>query len=446
MAERIAVPFAGEGSGVAGLTWGQRELWSGMCGQRTWMPIGGVTRLPAGTTVGSVVAELRFMMARYPSLRTRLRLPVGPDGVAGEPVQVLSADGEVVLEVVDTGGADPAEVAAAVRARYEADRYDFETDWPVRMAVVRHRGVLTHQVSVLCHLVADGFGTLAMLRDLAGPRPDPVPAGPGGATQPLEQARWQASPEGQRQSAASLRYWESLLWTVAPDRFPGSADPREPCQWELHLSSAALHLAVRVIAARTGLDSSPVLLGLFALALARVTGINPVVTRVVVSNRFRRGLTDTVSPVSQNGLCVIDVAGVTVDEAARRAARRAFVAYKHAYHDPWQMEELVDRVGRARGVTIDLSCYFNDRRFGGAAAETGPVPTAAAVTAARPATTVRWLGRYDHPERLFLHLNDASPSTVDISLFGNTRYLAPARLEELLRGLEDIAVDAAVAG
>jgi hypothetical protein len=266
MAERIVVPFAGEGSGVAGLTWGQRELWTGMCGQRTWMPIGSVTELPAGTTVASIVDELRFMMGRYPSPRTRLRLFGTLDG---EPEQVLSDAGQVVLEVVDTGGADPAGVAAAVRARYEATGYDFATDWPVRMAVVRHDGVLTHQVSVVCHLVSDGFGALAMRRDLAA-RQAGAAAGPGGATQPLDQARWQASPEGQRQSAASLRYWESLLWTVAPDRFPGSADPREPCQWELHLNSAAPHLAVRVITARTGLDSAAVLLGLFAVAVAAV--------------------------------------------------------------------------------------------------------------------------------------------------------------------------------
>ncbi len=446
MAERIVVPFAGEGSGVAGLTWGQRELWAGMCGQRTWMPIGSVSELPPGTTVASIVDELRFMMARYPSLRTRLRLSGTPDG---EPEQVLSDAGEVVLEVVDTEGADPAVVAAAVRARYEAAAYDFATDWPVRMAVVRHDGVLTHQVSVVCHLVSDGFGALAMRRDLAARRAGAgaaatgVPAGPHGATQPLDQARWQASPDGRRQSAASLRYWESLLWTVAPDRFRGSTDPREPCQWELHLNSAALHLAVRVIAARTGLASAPVLLGLFAVALARVTGVNPVVTRIVVSNRFRRGLADTVSPVSQNGLCVIDVAGVSVDEAARRAARRAFAAYKHAYHDPWQLAALADRIGRERGVTLDLSCYFNDRRFADGAERTGPVPTAAEVTGALPATRLRWLGRYDHPERLYLHLNEAPPSTVDISLFGNTRYVSPADLEALLRGMEDAAVHAA---
>jgi Condensation domain len=451
MAQRIIVPFTGTGTGIAGLTWGQRELWVGMCRQHTWMPIGAVRELPPGTTVESIVDELRYMMARYPSLRTRLRL--SPDA---PPHQVLAGSGEVTLEVVEAGGADPAEVAAEVMSRYERADHDFTADWPVRMAVVCRSSVPTHQVAIFCHLVMDGAGAQAMLADLARREPGTgTPPGPPGALQPLEQARWQDSPAGRRQCEAALRYWERLLWTIEPRRFPGSTDPRHPRQWEIGFTSPALHLAVRVICARTGLDSSPVLLGLFGVALARVTGIDPVVTQVVVSNRFRRGLAGTVSPVSQNILLAIDVAGASVDEAAGRAWRRILAGYKHGYYDPVRLEELVRRVGRERGVELDLSCFFNDRRLHrlagaeGAGAEGAgagaALPTAAQVTAALPATRLRWLGRYDRPERLFLSVNEAE-SAIDMSLYGNTEHLAPADLAALLRGMEEAAVTAVTGG
>src|SRR5689334_17346155 len=74
----ILVPFEGEGSGVAPMSWGQRELWGGMLSQRTWMPLATVLPLPAGTTVQDVVRDLRFTMGRYQSMRTRLRFE--PDG------------------------------------------------------------------------------------------------------------------------------------------------------------------------------------------------------------------------------------------------------------------------------------------------------------------------------------------------------------------------------
>ena len=101
------VPFHGAGSGVDELSWGQRELWGGMLRQRTWMPMGIVLALPEGSTLDGVVAELRFIMERYPSMRTRLLLRPG-----GPPQQVLAASGEVPLEVVDVpDGGDPAAVS-----------------------------------------------------------------------------------------------------------------------------------------------------------------------------------------------------------------------------------------------------------------------------------------------------------------------------------------------
>ncbi|MEU7875748.1 condensation domain-containing protein [Dactylosporangium sp. NPDC049140] len=438
MPETIMVAFRGAGGGVEELSWGQRELWNGMERQRTWMPMGIVLPLAAGATVADVAEELRFILERFPSMRTRLRLR--PDG---PPLQVLAGAGEVPLEVIDApDGADPAAVAAAVSARLHETAFDFERDWPVRTAVIRHRGALTHQVTVVCHLVNDGFGGLVLAERVgrwhrAGRRADGEPGG----LAPLEQARWQRSEAGRRQSASALRHWEKTLRAIEPRRFPGPVDARRPRHWQADFSSRALHLAAQTVARRTGTDRTTVLLTAFAAALSEATGIHPVVVRVVVSNRFRSALAEAVSPVSQPALCVLDVAGRPFDEAVALTGRRSLTAYKHAYYDPGDLDELIARVNRDRGEEVDIACYFNDRRPPGPA--DGPVPTAEEVRAALPETTFRWMARQDRPnERMFVTIA-AEPDTVHLDICGDTEHIPPAVLEACVRGMEAVTVAAA---
>jgi hypothetical protein len=102
----------------------------------------------------------------------------------------------VPLEVVDVGsGEDPAEVAEALRMRYEERNFDYEHEWPVRLAVIREGGAPTHAVAVYLHLAVDAMGMTALLADLAGrdPRTGAAP-GPLTALQPLAQARLQRQP------------------------------------------------------------------------------------------------------------------------------------------------------------------------------------------------------------------------------------------------------------
>ena len=441
MAESVMVAFHGAGSGVDELSWGQRELWGGMVRQQTWMPMGIVLALPEGSTLDAAAAELRFVMERFPSMRTRLRLR--PDG---PPQQVLAASGQVRLEVVDVpAGGDPAAVAEEVSRRLHETEFDFERDWPVRNAVIRHRGTLTHQVTVVCHLVNDGFGSMLLVDEVmrwrrAGRRWDPEAIEPTGMP-PLEQARWQGSLAGRRQSGTALRHWEKTLRTIAANRFPGPLDPRLPRHWQAGFTSRALHLAALVIAHRTGTDRTTVLLTAFAAGLAAATGIHPVVVRVVVSNRFRRPLADTVSPVSQPALCVLDVDGLSFDEAVTRTRQRTLTAYKHAYYDPNDLDALLERVSRQRGEDVDVACYFNDRKPPSPAAE--PPPTAEQVRAALAETAFDWMSKQDRPnERLFLTVED-NPDMVQLDICGDTRHIPPAALEACVRTMEAVTVAAA---
>ncbi|MFC7484535.1 condensation domain-containing protein [Luedemannella flava] len=165
---RLAVTFAGEGAGEAPLAWGQQEIWSAMCRQETWLPIGGTLPAPPGSTLEDFAGELRFLVERHQTMRTLLELPDG-----GRARQVVHNRGEIGMTVVDVApGDDPAAEAERIRQRFWTTPYDARREWPVRMAVVRLGGVPTHTVAVFCHLVMDAFGGAAMMTDLAGRDPD----------------------------------------------------------------------------------------------------------------------------------------------------------------------------------------------------------------------------------------------------------------------------------
>ncbi|WP_433220712.1 condensation domain-containing protein [Dactylosporangium sp. CS-047395] len=427
------VAFAGDGAGEGELSWGQQDIWRAMVRQESWIPNGAWGPLPEGTTLDEVRDRLRYLMSRFPTARTRLRFRDG----AG-PLQVVADRGEVALDIVDAAaGEDPAALAERTRLKLQEDPYDFERDWPIRMAVVRQNGAFTHLVVVMCHLVTDAFGAGVLLEELDKRPETPVPD-----LQPLEQARWQASAPGQRQHTMALRHWEAILREMPLRRYPQSRAPQSPRHWRGEFQSPALSMALRSVTARTGVPAAPVLLAVFAIALARVTGLNPVVVRPMVNNRFRPGLDRIVCMLAQYGLCRLDIAGLTFAEAFERARRSALSTYKHAYYDPAGLDALIERVTADR-PGLQLPSYFNDRRDDAALAG-APVPGDEDIVRAAHTGTFTWTTKQDVPfEPLIVHI-DELPGATQAIVFCDTHAIAPDDAEALLRGLEAVAVEAAL--
>jgi hypothetical protein len=228
---------------------------------------------------------------------------------------------------------------------------------------------------------------------------------------------------------------------MSPPPADGSSDKRSPRHWQGRFTSPATYLAVRAIAERTQLDSGPIVLTLFAVAMARVTGVHPVVVRPIVGNRFLPGLARVVACLAQNSMCLLDVADVTFDAAVDRTRRAAMVAYKHAYFDPIRMDELIARVSAERGVDVDVKCFFSDRRAAGPPPG-GPV-TPEQVRAALPRSTLQWISEQDNPlESLMFYVDDV-PDTLQFQFFVDTHFLSPADMESCVRAMEQMAVAAA---
>ena len=440
MAELVRVEFTGEGSGTEELTWGQRAIWHSWhtTGIAEWD--GGVMPLAEGMTVEKMATLLEFMMIRHQSLRTRFR--IDEDGTIW---QTVSESGEIELEVIDIDEADdPAAIAQTTFKRQEDTPYVAEHDWPVRMAVLRRDGFAIYMAVNYSHLVVDGGGVDAIIADLpnletgAGPHAN-LPTG----ITPLEQARWQQSPAGKRQSASSIRAWRRQLEAITPTRFDPSGEQQELRWWESRYTSPAGHLALTSIAHRTEVHSGTVLLAAYAVALAEVSGKNPSMMRILVNNRFRPTYAESVSSLVQSALCVVDVRDKSFDEAIAAAWKAQLSAGLHAYYEPRDLWALLDRVTEERGTDLDLMCYFNDRRRSLAQGPMGDLPTEEQVRAALPLSTFRQVAqRPEDASTCYLHINSV-PDTLDYELKVDTYSVSPAQQEAILRGIEAILVRAA---
>lgn len=439
MAETILVRFAGDGSGTGQLTWAQRNVWWMMEMLGTPAMVGGTMPLQEGTKVEHVVNVLSFIMSRHQSLRTRIK--VESDGT---PIQILFESGEVALEIHDVDdGEDPAQLAESIRERFENEPFDIEHDWPVRMAVIRERGVPVQFAAMYPHMAIDAYGFTAMARDLENlNRETGEHLRPRSGVQPLELAQQQQTAAARRQSDFSIRYWEQLLRSIPPRRFNESADKRDPRWWLAVYDSPAAYKALRVLADRLEMHSGPILMAAYAIAMARVTRISPSVLRTLVSNRFRPGFADSVSVLAQPGLSVVDVEGLTFDEVARGAFRGQLSAGKHGYYDPRDLWALFDKVNAERGVELDLLCYFNDRRRTMAGMPEGPLPTIDEITEALPLSTWRWGTRTNNPDvKAYLNVNSVL-DTLNYDLLVDTHALSPTELLAVLREIEGALVSA----
>ena len=460
----ISVAFEGEISGVGELTWGQAGIWRQMRETGRTMNVVVGMALPAGVPVEEMTAALGFVVGRHAALRTRLRF-AGDPSEGRLPQQVVAASGELPLQILDIDDAeDPEAVAEELRSRYELTPFDYEHEFPVRMGVVRRAGQLLRMVAGYHHLVTDGAGLEALGRDTFNlDRSTFQAVAPPQVLDPLKLAAAQGGPRGRAQNDKCLRYWAAQLDRLPDWRIVEPADSPRPRYRELAVYSPAMELSLRAIAARTKVASNYVLFAAYAVAVARVLGRNPNVVQPVVSNRFRPGFAGTVSQVSQQGICVIDVADASFDEVVGRAWNAATNASLHAYYDPRDRDRLLAQTEARRGAPLDVAWHLNDRRnmsVSGTQFEQNPLSEAelrAALKDALPRTKMYWdRGSSNFDGTLFLQV-DSRPETdipgraeldeglpaVFMGIWTDMQHFAPEQIEGFVREMEAVVAAAA---
>ncbi|WP_084959458.1 condensation domain-containing protein [Thermoactinospora rubra] len=422
------VDFAAGDCGTGPFTWGQEAIWQTI--ERTWpddhyFNFGQVLKLPRARHIREVAAAVGALVERHGSLRTLVAERPGTTRALG---QHLEARGRLPVEVV---GAAPRDVLD----KLAATRFDYERDWPLRVALVTEGDLVTHVVLVFCHLAADGFGAEIAVRDLRmllvrGRVPGPRPP------QPLELARWQAGPEGRRVAATAAAHWEREHRRVPATMFAASSqDAARPPIWRALLASPALDLAVRAVAWRHRVSTSTVLLAATAQLAARYGGHRTSAVLPIAANRFRKDTRGIVSTLSQEGLFTLDVDRPFPD-LLRPAEAAAVRAYRSAYHDPADRRRVVAAESERRGEPVHPGCCFNDMRL----ADPGPADCPPErLDAALEQTTLTWPLSQDRLNcRFCVHV-----SAEGVSLTADTRYLSRASMEGYLRDLEGLLVETA---
>jgi hypothetical protein len=401
--------------------------------------------LPEGGTVADAAARVNGLLVRHAALRMRL----GADP-AGRPCQEVAGSGQFGLDILtfpeDADRADVARYRDDLYINWPLERFDFQHDWPLRAAVLRHRGVCLHLVFALSHLAADGGGLLLLLADLLADET-------GRAKEPrhpnvLDIARSEQTPQLRQLSSRTMRYWESQLLHIPPQTFSGPAGPpgRAGQRYrQARFSSTAAHMAMLAISRRTGTDASRVTLAVIATAIGRATGIHPLTAKVMVNNRFRPGMADVIAPVAQNSVVTIDVTDASVDEVVARARATTLTAGMRAYYDPEDLTKAAARLDAERGYPASVTCRINDQRAmimrSGAAADLELTPEQ--VRRRLVETSLTWLGPRENMHEQVLILVENRPDVVSLHMMWDLSCLTDGQVEALLRGVEDVAVEAA---
>ena len=447
--DRLLVRFAGAGSGVAPLTWGQKAIWQDMLDSGNQFSMGGMAALPEGSTVADAAALLSGLMSGHAALRMQLRT----DG-DGQVSQEIAKSGETFLDILtlpDDADTDEAErFAVDLMDTWPEERFDFQRDWPVRMAVILHRGTCVCVVWVLSHLAADGGGHLLFLADLLAAQEAGVAPEQPGRAQIVDIARNEQTPELRRSSSRTMRYWESQLRAIPAQTFGerGLRPEHQPEHryWQARFRSPAAHLAMLAIARRTGTDASRVALALIVTAIARTAGANPLTIKFMINNRFRAGMADVIAPVAQLSPVTIDVADTTVDEVVARARSASLTAGMRAYYDPDDLRELMARLDAERGYPAAITCRVNDQRAmvmraegNGEAAEV----SAEQISKRLPESTLTWIGPKEHMHEQANILIQNEPDVLALYILWDRWSLPDEQVEALLRAVEDVAVEAA---
>jgi hypothetical protein len=437
--DRTIVHFDAPEAGSEPLTWGQKAIFQDMQDSGNQFSMGGRLGLPEGSTIADAKARFAGVVSRHPALRMRL----GTDS-AGRLHQDIAASGELdleILEIPDT--ADVLRCAADLMDAWPFARFDFQRDWPMRMAVLHHRGACRYLVWVLSHLVADGGAHVLLLGDLLAPADEPR------RPHILDLARTEQQAPQRQLSRRAMAYWEAQLRHLPPQTFGdpvSSPDASTPRHQQVRFTSPAAHLAMLAIARRTGVDTARVTLALIATSLVRVTGVNPIPIKVMVNNRFRPGLADVIAPIAQNSVVIIDVGNASIDEVVARTRGASLTAGMRAYCDPDELTAVMARLDAERGYPATVTCRVNDQRAMVLRATEQSVATEVSpeqIKAQLDDTSLTWLGPRENMHEQANILIENRPDVVSLHMMWDVWSLSHAQVEAIVRGVELAALEAA---
>lgn len=438
---RIRVGVAGARSGEGPVTWGQWAIRSAM---RDVEPdhhvfnlcLTGLLEQPV--RLDTALGAVRDLLLLHDSLRTRIL--TGPDGGMR---QRLDGDGAVEVHHFAAGGPDEVDaVESAVEAAWMGVPFDPGREWPVRVGLIGPGEEVAQLVLVLSHTASDAMGLRLLRADLAALLAGADPAGLRARRgfQPLDEAGYQASGKGRRRDAAARRYWQAGLATAPVHVFDPAGVGAGPRSFRrATLVSPALPPALDTLADRWNVPSAAVLLAAVSAAVAAESGRGQCVLQVMVSNRFIPSLRGILSPVTMEGLFVVDVDTDSFQVLARRAWQASIRTYYHSYYDKAALNH---DLGRPGSPAADRTCWFNDLRE--LVPEAYPPALRHAPRPVPAGSSIEWSGPVDDQGEVSVawHVHHRF-DRLQVILTLDTARLDPAAGERMLANVEARIVGAA---
>jgi hypothetical protein len=351
-AERIAVAFAGA-SGDYPLTWSQEavhRLNERLATNASKFDVHAAAPIRGIDSIENVLAAVRAVMHRHESLRTTFYT-----STEGRVRQAVAGHGAVEVTIYRTTADQVDTSTDAVLADLRGRSFD-NGNLPVRAAVLTVSDMPVRVFVSLAHLVADAPSASVVLGELVRLSRDPDLRLPD-ATQISDVVRYETSDRGQRQARRANEYWRRQLNTAQHTIFPIRETDTGASQ-EGVLESAAVAVAVRVLAKRYGTSEAAVALATFGVLVAAWSRRHVGTFHLVCANRSRPVTPSSVGNFIQTVPVSFPLTG-DFGEVCRSAMASSMIGYRFGHYDTAQRLRTRHEVRRERGVEPDLSCLVN---------------------------------------------------------------------------------------
>ena len=424
------------------MDWGQTSIWQ-------WHEVASETEefyfqsvawesMPEECQDSTLTDAIARVLRRHDGLRTVYEL------ADGTWRQVVEGDGEVRVEVYEAAADDPGEFAWQVAGQLCGRPWTVR-QWPLRFALVTAGEVPAYLVVASNRLALDPDSMNTALQDVleicAGKSDEPPEP-----WQPLDEARFEQSPQGQGISDRALRHWRQVLAVAPPSMFDFPArDPEEPRFRRLTLESPALARAVSTIRLRSRTSASALVIAAITMVMARYSGRDEVVMQLLARNRMDRRTRELIGTVSGQGIYYLSLGGEPFSRLSRDAFRACGSSYRFGYCDPAAVTAAVGEAGRARGAYLDLGLYVNDLIYA-RDDDTEPPATAAELRELAEGTVIAdGGGAPGNPVKLDIkfHLTIQHGQNIPLVTAVDTAYVPSQATRELLYGIERILIAAA---
>ena len=198
-----------------------------------------------------------------------------------------------------------------------------------------------------------------------------------------------------------------------------------------------------MLAERTQTSVATVILCLTVLVLAAYSGHDTCALKLISGNRFDRRHRDLMAHNTLDALLTPTIDDTDLLTAIRQVHGLALAAYSRAECDPLAVHELIKKMGHRRGISFDLSTYFN------AVQSVRKLQTAIGDMGSTQLGELRRTSRLSLLEPLtksdmkfYLTAFRLSGGVSRLRLLADTAYLPAPLGETILRGIETVLCDA----